>query len=74
MEQRILTFPLDGLPERVNQDVRVVISLPDGRRLEKLRRFQRAAPLPRDSTALAVQVDHRYRSLRVDERLHQGVG
>ena len=64
MEQRILTFPLDGLPQRVNQDVRVVISLPDGRRLEKFRRFQRAAPLPRDSTALAVQVAQLPRPIR----------
>ena len=70
----VLTFPLDGLPNHINQDCQIVLSFPNGLRLERLRRFQRAAPMPPNSTALAVQVDHARRSIRIDGRLFHGVG
>lgn len=70
----VLQFSLEGLPELANQDCLVHISFPIGLRLEKLRRFQRAPPLPEGSRVLPVQVDHTRKSLLIDGRTHHGVG
>ena len=73
-EQTVLSFPLDGLPDTINQDVKVTITLPRGQRITKLKRLMRAPPLPSTSSALPVQVDHSTRGLRVDGRPYLGVG
>ena len=73
-EQTVLSFPLDGLPDTINQDVKVTITLPRGQRITKLKRLMRAPPLPSTSSALPVQVDHSTRGLRVDGRHYLGVG
>eukprot|EP01046_Picozoa_sp_COSAG06_P030265 COSAG06_NODE_2864_length_6158_cov_3.302855_3_plen_401_part_00 len=72
--EHVLSFPLDGLPPTVNQDCRIVVSFTGGPTVERLRRLQRAPPLPDGSTVLAVQVDASRRSLRVDGRTWRGIG
>eukprot|EP01052_Picozoa_sp_SAG31_P029914 SAG31_NODE_3019_length_4784_cov_2.199360_6_plen_454_part_00 len=72
--QSILEFSLSQLPSTVNQDVKIVISLPGGRTFTKLRRLMRAPPPATGSFVQPVQVDHFTRSLRIDGRPFQGVG
>ena len=56
--EQVLAFELAGLPATVNQDVRITVSLPSGRKITKWRRLMRAPPLPHGSFVQAVQVDH----------------
>ena len=70
----LLSFPLGALPDTVNQDVAIEITLPHSRTLQKLKRLMRAPPLPAGSFVQPVQVDHSTRSLRVDGRPFQGIG
>ena len=58
----------------MNQDVKITVTLPDKSKFTKWRRLMRAAPLPRGSSVLAVQVDHRTSTLRIDGRLWAGSG
>ena len=72
--EHVLTFSLDGLPATVNQDCRIIVRFDGGPTIERLRRLQRAPPLPASSAVLPVQVDHSRRSLLVDGRTWRGVG
>ena len=64
--EQSLRFSLRGLPDVVNQDCRIQITLADGKNFSKWRRLMRAPPLPRGASALPVQVDHTTKSLLVD--------
>lgn len=70
----VLRFAFDGMPELINQDVKIVVKLSSGHSFTKLRRFMRAPPLSNSSSALPVQVDHAARGLRVDGRPYVGIG
>jgi hypothetical protein len=73
--EHILTFALDGLPSIINQDCRIIVRFANGgATIERLRRLQRAPPLPASSTVLPVQVDHSRRSLLLDGRIWRGIG
>eukprot|EP01052_Picozoa_sp_SAG31_P026982 SAG31_NODE_2486_length_5622_cov_3.274489_2_plen_451_part_00 len=72
--EHALSFSLSGLPVTVNQDVKITVTLPDNCTFTKWRRLMRAPRLPRNSSVLAVQVDHSTKSLLVDGRLWAGSG
>jgi hypothetical protein len=70
----IVSFPLKGLPPTINTDLRITITAQVGVNFTRWRRFQRAPPLPADSHAVPVVVDHHTKSLNVGGKLFIGLG
>jgi len=72
--EQVLSFGFAGVPTTVNQDVKITVTLPDGKSFTKWRRLMRAPPLLAGSPVLAVQVDHSRSALQVDGRPYAGSG